>query len=117
MNNKQNVKAIDLNTPATRVLAIGSFTEKAMNAAKRLPVMTKEVPATLRLYLLGKIEQWFIKPDLSGPVFIMNATTAEEARELLDELPLGLEKMMNFELIPLGPLTPLRLLLNDQLAD
>ena len=115
MNNEQN-KAIDLSTPTTKVLAIGRFTEKAANAAKRLPVMLKEVPATLSLHLSGEIEQWFIKPDLSGPVFIMNVTSTDEAQELLSELPLGLEGMMNFELIPLGPLTPLRLLLIDKLA-
>lgn len=116
MNNEQNTKTIDLSTPTTKVLAIGRFTEKAMNAARRLPVMAKEVPATLRLYLSGKIEQWFVKPDISGPVFILNVTSAEEAQALLGALPLGLEGMMQFELIPLGPLTPLRLLLNDKPA-
>lgn len=116
MNNDQINKAIDLSTTTTKVLAIGRFTEKATNASKRLPVMLKEVPATLQLYLKGDIEQWFIKPDLSGPVFIMNVSTKEEAHDLLEELPLGLEGMMDFELIPLGPLTPLRLLLIDKLA-
>ncbi|PWU00329.1 MAG: hypothetical protein C5B52_09125 [Bacteroidetes bacterium] len=108
------MKVIDLSTRATKVLAIGRFTEKAKSAAKRMPVMTKEVPATLSLYLSGIIEQWFIKPDMSGPVFIMNVDTKEAANKLLEALPLGLEDMMDFDLIPLGPLTPLRLLINDK---
>lgn len=116
MNNEKSAKAIDLSTPTTKVLAIGRFTEKAKNPANRLPVMAREVPATVNLHLSGKIEQWFLKPDLSGPVFIMNAHSTEEAQKLLKALPLGLEEMMDFELIPLGPLTPLRLLLNDKLA-
>jgi hypothetical protein len=114
MNNELTTKGIDLSTPITKILAIGRFTEKAKNAGKRISVMTKEVPATLSLYLSGKIEQWFIKPDMSGPVFIMNVTTTEEANKVLHALPLGLEGMMNFELIPLGPLTPLRFLLSGK---
>jgi hypothetical protein len=106
-------KAPDLSTAITKVLAIGNFTEKAKDPAKRFPVMVKEVPATLSLHLAGKIEQMYIKPDLSGPVFIINAHKLEDVRELLAKMPLGLEGMMTFELIPLGPLTPLRLLLND----
>jgi hypothetical protein len=33
------------------------------------------------------------------------------AKEMLEALPLGREHLMSFELIPLGPLTPLRQLL------
>ena|SRR5262245_30141940 len=113
MNSEQNTPAIDLSASATKVLAIGNFTEKATNASKRMPVMAKEVPATIRLHLSGKIEQWYLKPDMSGPVFIMNVTTTAEAKQLLGALPLGVEGMMDFNLIPLGPLTPLRLLLKD----
>ena len=113
MKNEQQTKAPDLSTETTKILAIGRFTEKAMVAAKRLPVMMKEVPATVQLYLTGKIEQWFIKPDLSGPVFIINTRSRDEASKLLEALPLGIAGMMDFELIPLGPLTPLKLLLND----
>ena len=117
MKNEQQTKVPDLSTEATKILAIGRFTEKAMNTGKRLPVMIKEVPATLRLYPTRKIEQWFIKPDLSGPVFIMNVARPDDARKILGALPLGVEEMMDFELIPLGPLTPLRLLLNDKPVD
>jgi len=116
MNNEGSTNSMDLSTPITKVLAIGQFTEEAMNASKRIPVMGKEVPATLKLYLNGKIEQWFLKPDMSGPVFILNVANADEARNLLGTLPLGLAGMMDFELIPLGPLTSLRLLLTEKLA-
>jgi hypothetical protein len=95
------------------MLAIGSWTEKGMILKDRIPVMIREVPATVRIYLTGKIEQWFIKPDISGVVFIMNMTDAEEASQLLETLPLGQAGMMKFDFIPLGPITPLRMLLND----
>ena len=43
-------------------------------------------------------------------VFLLNVTSVDEARSA-GKLPLGQAKLMQFELIPLGPLNPLRLLL------
>lgn len=113
MNNEKNSNQVDLSTPTTKMLAIGSWTEKGMDKQARLPVMVKEVPATVRLYLTGKIEMWYVKPDLSGVVFIMNVTEIEEANQLLEALPLGQAQMMTFDFIPLGPISPLRFLLTD----
>ena len=113
MNNEQNIKTAKPTVSTTKILAIGHLTEKAMNEAARGPVMLNEVPATVRLYLDGKIEQWWIKPDLSGVVFILNLTDTKEAHNILEALPLGVAGMMVFDLIPLGPLAPLRILLND----
>ena len=95
---------------ATRVLAFGTLTAKA-TPADLPPVLAREVPATLKLYLDAKIDAWYAKPDLTGVVFILNATTVAEARALLDPLPLGQAGMMTFELTPIGPLQPLGLLL------
>jgi hypothetical protein len=46
-------------------------------------------------------------------VFLLNVSSVEEAHTLLEQLPLGQAKLMEFDLMPLGPLSPLRLLLND----
>ncbi|MDN3548855.1 hypothetical protein [Mucilaginibacter aquaedulcis] len=105
---------IDLTIAATKVLAIGTLTAKGMPIPDRFPVLLKEVPATLNLYLKGIIENMFVKPDASGPVFILNVTTVAEAHEILEALPFGQVGMMEFQLIPIGPLSPLRLLLNQQ---
>jgi len=110
MDKEKNISAtdaqekmkVDLYTPTTKILAIGRWTEKGNNLKDRIPVMQKEVPATVRLYLTGKIEQWYIKPDISGVVFIMNVTTPGEAHELLEKLPLGVAEMMEFDFIELG---------------
>ena len=95
---------------ATRVLAVGSLTAKATGASLP-PVLEREVPATLALYLGGKIDAWYAKPDQTGVVFILNVTTVAEARALLEPLPLGQAGMMTFDLTPIGPLQPLSLLL------
>jgi len=111
MSNENNTnKQPDLSTPTTKILAIGSLTDKAKDNAARVAVMRKEVPATVNLYLGGIIEQWWVKPDASGVVFILNVTDPDEAEMILDALPLGIAGMMKFEYIRMAPLTPLRFL-------
>jgi hypothetical protein len=98
--------------PTTKILAIGQFT-KPPTQEQIKEIFPKEVPATLRLYLAGKIDQWWIRQTQTGPVFLLNVTSLEEARALMEELPLGQEGLMRHEFIELGPLTPLHLLLSD----
>jgi hypothetical protein len=43
----------------------------------------------------------------------MNVTSVEEARALLGKLPLVDAKLMEFDFIELGPLSPLHLLLSE----
>ncbi len=98
--------------PTTRVLAIGHMTSTASHE-KVMPVMQKEVRETVRLYLSGKLDQWFVRRDQNGVVFLLNVASVDEARTLLEKLPLGEAKLMEFDLIPVGPLSPLGLLLQD----
>jgi hypothetical protein len=98
--------------PTTRILAIGQFT-KTPTPEQIKELFPKEVPATLRLYLAGKIDQWWIRQTQTGPVFLLNVTSVDEARALMEGLPLGQAGLMKHEFIELGPLTPLHLLLLD----
>ena len=98
--------------PTTKLLAIGSFTAKATPNVWR-PILPSEMRETARLYLAGKIDQWYVKQDQSGVVFIMNLTGPKQAHDLLDKLPVGQAGLMEFQLIPLGPLGPLRALLSE----
>ena len=65
----------------------------------------------MQLYLGGKIDQWYSLREGNGVVFILNMSSVEEAHDLLEKLPLGQAGLMKFELIPIGPLSPLALLL------
>jgi len=67
----------------------------------------------VRLYLTGKIEQWYLKPDQSGVVFIMNITDPKEAIAVLGRFPFGQAGLMEFQIVPLAPIGPLRVLLDD----
>ena len=94
-------------TPTTRILAIGTVNSGVDPAAVR-SILPTEVRETVKLYLDGKIDQWFSLQDRSGVVFILNVTDPAVARDMLEKLPLGQAHLMSFDLIPLGPLDPLR---------
>jgi hypothetical protein len=104
--------AAGLDVPTTKLLAIGTFTAKG-TPDKWKPLLPAEVRDTVRLYLAGKIDQWYLKQDHSGVVFMMNVTDPKEALELLGKFPLGKAGMMEFQIIPLGPIAPLRVLLTE----
>ena len=102
-----------LSVPTTKVLAIGSL-DAPLTAEQRKGIMSHEVPDTVKLYLSGKIDQWYVRKDGKGVVFLLNLSSVEEAKALLNQLPLGQAKLMHFDLIPLGPLSPLGLLLKGK---
>jgi hypothetical protein len=75
--------------------------------------MPKEVPATLKHYLDGKIEQFWFR-EKAGPIFLMNVGSIEEAKAELDTLPLVQAGLMTYELLPVTPLRPLGLLIQGK---
>jgi hypothetical protein len=94
-------------TPTTRILAIGTVAPDA-DPAKLRAILPTEVRETVKLYLDGKIDQWFSLQGRAGVAFILNVTDTAAAREMLDKLPLGQAHLMSFQLTPLAPLNPLR---------
>lgn len=102
--------------PTTRVLAVGRFVAPP-KASDLRTLMPFEASDTVRLHLDGKIDQWYARQDESGVVFVMNVTSVDEARVLLEALPLGQAGLMIFDFIPLGPLKPLRFLLLDRAVE
>ena len=97
-------------TPTTQVLT--SLTVKAdIDRGQLMKVMPDEVRETLKLYLDGKIQQWYSRSDGRGVIFILNCVTAADAKAITDRLPLSKANLATFEYTPLGPLAPLRMLL------
>ena len=74
-------------------------------------VMPAEIRATVKLYFDGKIRQWYSRGDGKGVIFLVDAKTVDEARALMETLPLAKENLMDHEYIPVGPLMPLRALM------
>jgi len=98
--------------PTIGVLA--SLTVKAeVDRARVIETLPEEVRETVKLYLSGKIQQWYARGDGKGVIFILNCGTVDEAKALMDGLPLGKANLATFEFTPLSPLTPLALLLTE----
>lgn len=76
-----------------------------------MAVIPSEIRATVNLYLDGTIRQWYSRGDGKGAIFLVDAKTEEDARAIMETLPLAKEQLMDHEYIPVGPLMPLRALL------
>ena len=109
-------------TPGVPSVAIPKTTEVlVIQTAKRgvtpqqiqqmVALMPAEIRATVKLYFDGKIRQWYSRGDGKGVIFLVEAKTVDEARALMETLPLAKEDLMDHEYIPVGPLMPLRALM------
>ena len=75
-----------------------------------MAVIPDEIQATVKLYLDGKIRQWYSRGDGKGVIFMVDAKSEDEARTIMEALPLAKEHLMDHQYIPVGPLMPLRAL-------
>jgi hypothetical protein len=85
--------------------------KQGVTAQQVMAVMPAEIRATVKLYFDGKIRQWYSRGDGRGVVFLVDAKTEEEARAVMETLPLAKEQLMDHVYIPVGPLVPLRALM------
>jgi hypothetical protein len=75
--------------------------------------MPAEVHDTVLLYLAGHIIQWWSLCDRPGVMFLFSANNVEAVRTLMAELPLVRHDWVDLTLSRVGPLTPLRALLQQ----
>lgn len=92
-----------------KIMAIGTL--KQFSQQQRERYLPAEVPATLQLYLDGKMEQFWMRDHEAGVIFLMNVDSVVEADRLLKALPLGQANLLTFDLMPIGPLLPLGMLM------
>ena len=96
-----------------KVIAFGNIT-RPLTPEQRQQIMPSEVPATLKLYLDGKIEQFWFRQDKPGVFFLMNVESVEQAKATVEALPLVTGGYATYELMPVGPLAPLGLLIQGK---
>jgi hypothetical protein len=94
----------------TGVLVIETA-KQGVNPQQIMAVIPQEIRATTKLYLEGKIREWYSRGDGKGIVFLLDAESEAEARAIMEMLPLAKEQLMDSQYIPVGPLMPLRALL------
>ena len=96
--------------PKTTAVLVIQTPRQGVTFQQVMAVIPEEIQATVKLYLDGKIREWFSRGDGKGVVFLLDATTVDEARAMVETLPLGKAQLMNTEYIPVGSLMPLRAL-------
>ena len=97
--------------PKTSEVMVIQTPRQGVTPQQIMAVMPSEVRATVKLYLDGKIREWYSRGDGKGVIFLVEAKTEDEARAVMETLPLAKEQLMDHEYIPVGPLMPLRVLI------
>jgi|SRR5215475_11973867 len=97
--------------PQTTEVIVIQTTKQGVTPQQIMAVIPSEIRETVKLYLDGKIRQWYSRGDGKGVIFVVDAKTEGEARALMETLPLAKEQLMDHEYIPVGPLMPLRALM------
>lgn len=98
--------------PITTGVLVIETPKQGVTVQQIMAVLPQEIRATGKLYLDGKITQWFSRGNGRGAVFLVDAKTEDEARAIMETLPLAQEQLMDHQYIPVGPLMPLRMLIS-----
>jgi len=96
--------------PKTTEVIVIQTPSQGVTPQQIMAVIPAEIQATVKLYLDGKIRQWYSRGDGKGVVFVVDAKTEDEARAIMETLPLAKEHLMDHQYVPVGPLMPLRAL-------
>ena len=100
--------------PKTTAVQVIETPRQGVTAQQIMAVIPEEIRATVKLYLEGKIREWYSRGDGRGVVFLLEAKSEDEARAVMESLPLAKLQLLNQEYIPVGPLMPLRALMGAE---
>jgi hypothetical protein len=93
--------------PKTTEVMVVLTAKQGISREQIMKIMPAEIRATVKLYLDGKIRQWYSRGDGRGVILFLDVKTVDEAHAVMDTLPLSKENLMAHEYIPVGPLLPL----------
>ena len=93
--------------PKTTEVMVMVTPKQGITRQQIMAVMPSEIRETVKLYLDGKIRQWYSRGDGRGVILLIDANTEQEARAVMETLPLSKQQLVDDEYIPLGPLMPL----------
>ena len=98
-------------TPKTTEVMVILTAIQGVSREQIMKVMPAEIRATVKLYLDGKIRQWYSKGDGRGVVLFLDVKNVDEAHAIIDGMPLSKENLVDHEYIAVGPLLPLATLI------
>src|SRR3954452_12556028 len=96
--------------PKTTAILVIQTPKQGVTFQQVMAVIPDEIQATVRLYLDGKIREWYSRGNGKGVIFLVDVKTEDGARALMETLPLAKQQLMDTEYIPVGPLMPLKAL-------
>jgi hypothetical protein len=96
--------------PKTTAVLVIQTPKQGVTFQQVMAVIPEEIQASVKLYFDGKLREWYSRGNGKGVVFLVDAKTEDEARALMETLPLAKEHLMDTEYIAVGPLMPLRAL-------
>ena len=96
--------------PKTTSVLVIQTPKQGVTFQQVMSVIADEIQATVKLYLDGKIREWYSRGNGKGVIFLLDVKTEDEARALMEALPLAKAQLMDTEYIPVGPLMALKML-------
>ncbi len=81
--------------PKTTGVLVIQTPKRGVTAEQIMAVIPAEIRATVKLYLDGKIREWYSRGDGKGVIFLVDAKTEDEARAIMETLPLAKEHLMD----------------------
>ena len=97
--------------PKTTGVLVIQTPKQGVTFPQVMAVIPAEIRATVNLYFDGKVREWYSRGDGKGVIFLVDAKSEDEARAIMETLPLAKEQLMDHVYIPIGPLMPLRALM------
>ncbi len=96
-----------------KILAIAKV-DPQTTIEKIKPHLEAEVKHAWKLYKEGTVREMYNCQDRRmGVVFVLECGSVDETRKILDELPFVREKLIDFDIIPLGPFSFFETLFRD----
>src|SRR3974377_1112235 len=89
--------------PKTTEVLVVETPKQGVTPQQIMGVIPKEIGESVPLSLGGKTRQWYSRGDGKGVVFLVDAKTEDEARAIMETLPLRKEHFMDTQYIPARP--------------
>lgn len=99
--------------PATQKIFGLARPSPTVTWADMLPVMQQEAATVWSLYERGIARDAWLRTDALGAVYVLESTP-DEAEQLLAAQPMAQHGLVSFEIVPVGPFTPLSMLFGTQ---
>src|SRR5712664_3410017 len=100
--------------PQTTEVLVIQTPKQGVTPQQIMAVIPSEIRATVKLYLDGRIRQWYSRGDGRGVILVLDVKTIDEAHAFIDPMPLSKENLVDHEFIPVGPLMPLAALIGPE---